>query len=221
MWPWIAGTMSSQKFSEIQSHSTSLGSSMEERSCSRRARLLTRCVPCAGELLYGLHGQQPLLAVLLHHARCTARPDELGERVPDGEPLVYARQAFGAAVDGVQVHVSHPEEGETLEDPVVPDEGGHELRVGVGEDVLRRVVLGEEAALLEDGDLVTHLYGLVYVVGDEDNCLLNVLLDAEELVLEPLARDRVHGAEGLVHEHDRGVGGHRARYPYPLLLATG
>src|SRR3712207_7466976 len=54
--------------------------------------------------------------------------------------------------------------------------------------------------------LFRSLYRLVYVVGDEDDGLLYVLLDAQELVLEPLARDRVDGPEGLVHEHDRGVG---------------
>ena len=67
---------------------------------------------------------------------------------------------------------------EPLEDAVVADEGGDELGVRVREDVLRGVVLGEDAALLEDGDLVAHLYGLVYVVGDEDDGLLYVLLDA-------------------------------------------
>ena len=76
------------------------------------------------------------------------------------------------------------------------------------------------AALLEDGDLVTHLYGLVNVVGDEDDGLLYVLLDAQELVLKPLARDRVDSPEGLVHEHDRGVRRHRPRYPDALLLTA-
>ena len=91
---------------------------------------------------------------------------------------------------------------------------------GPGEDVLGGVVLGEDAALLEDGDLVAHLYGLVYVVGDEDDGLLYVLLNAQELVLEPLARDRVDGPEGLVHQHDRGVRRQRPRDPYALLLAA-
>src|SRR5215207_9137391 len=53
------------------------------------------------------------------------------------------------------------------------------------EDVLGGVVLGEDAALLEDGDLVPHLYGLVYVVGDEDDGLLYIFLNPQELVLKP------------------------------------
>src|ERR671916_640036 len=157
--------MSSQKFSEIQSHSMSLGSSSEERSC-RRAKLATRDVSGAGEGLYGVYGEQPPLAILLH-------------------------DALGAT-------------------------GTYDLR----EDVLRGVVLGQEPALLEDGDLVAYLYGLIYVVGDEDDGLLDVLLDIQELVLQPLARDRVHRPKGLVHEHDRGVRRHRARHPDPLLLAA-
>src|SRR3712207_2823151 len=58
-----------------------------------------------------------------------------------------------------------------------------------------------------------------YVVGDEDYGLPDLLLDAQELVLEPLAGDRVDSPEGLVHEHDRWVCSHRARNTYPLLLA--
>src|SRR3712207_3120363 len=219
MCPCTAGTMSSQKFSEIQSHSTSLGSSSEERSC-RRVKLLTRDAPDAGERLYGVHGQQPPFATLLHDAFCGTAPDELGEGVPHGQPLAYAREVVGDAVRRFELHLSDPGEREPLEDAVAADEGGDELGVRIREDVLRGVVLGKEAALFEDGDLVAHLYGLVYVVGDEDDGLLYVLLDAQELVLEPLAGDRVHCPKGLVHEHDRGVGRHRARDPDPLLLAA-
>src|SRR5918998_1721680 len=211
MCPWIAGTMSSQKFSEIQSHSMSLGSSSEERSWRRRARLATRGGLGAGERLYGVYAQQPLFAALLHHALRGAGTDDLRQRVPHRQLFAYAGKAFCVAVCRREIHVADAHEREPLEDPVGTDEGGDELGVRAREDVLRRVVLGEESALLEDGDLVAHLYGLVYVVGDEDDGLLDVLLDAQELVLEPLARDRVHSPEGLVHEHDRGVGRHRAR----------
>src|SRR5215204_3473491 len=224
MWPWIAGTMSSQKFSRIQSHSMSFGSSIEERSWSsarpKAPGSTTRVAPGAGELLYGVYGQQPLLAVVLHDSLAVSRPDQLGERILHGQVPAYAGEILGVAVRRLELHVADPGEREPLEDPVGADEGGDELGVGVREDVLWGVVLCQEAALLEDGDLVAHLYGLVYVVGDEDDSLLDVLLDVQELVLEPLARDGVNRAEGLVHEHDRGVCRHRARYPDPLLLPT-
>src|SRR5215213_7585330 len=211
----MAGTMSSQKFSRIQSHSISFGSSIEERSWSsarpKAPRSTTRVAPSAGKLLYGVYGQQPLLAVVLHDGLAVSRPDQLGERVLHGQVPAYAGEVLGVAVRGLQIHLPDFAQREALEDAVVADEGGDELGVRVREDVLRGVVLGEEAALLEDGYLVAHLYGLVYVVGNEDDGLLDVLLDVQKLVLEPFARDRVDRAEGLVHKHDRGVGGHRAR----------
>ena len=92
---------------------------------------------------------------------------------------------------------------------------------GVGEDALRGVVLGYDGLLAQDGYSIAHLYRLVYVVGDEDDGLLYLLLQPQELVLQPVAGDGVHGAERLVHEHDRGVRGHRAGHPDPLALATG
>ena len=68
-------------------------------------------------------------------------------------------------------------------------------------------VLGELAALLHHGDAVAHLDRLVDVVGDEDDRLADLALEAQELVLEPLAVDRVDGAERLVHQHQRRIGG--------------
>src|ERR671915_1196373 len=213
--------MSSQKFSESQSHSMSLGSSSEMSCRSARAPpLLTRGAPGAGKGLYGLYGQQAPLAVVLDDGLGAAGADQLGERVPHAQVPVYAREAFGVAVRRLELHVAHPGEREPLEDPVVADERGDELGVRVSEDLLGGVVLGEDATPLEDGDLVPHLYGLVYVVGDEDDGLLYVFLNAQELVLEPLARDGVDSPEGLVHQHDGGVRRQRPRDPYALLLAA-
>src|SRR3712207_5336743 len=173
--------MSSQKFSEIQSHSMSLGSSSEEGSC-RRAKLATRDVSGAGERLYGVYGEQPPLAIFLHDALGATGTYNLRERVPHGQPLAYAREVFGAVVRRFELHVAYRGEREPLEDPVAPDKGGDELGAGVREDVLRGVVLGQVPALLEDGDLVAYLYGLVYVVGDEDDGLLDVLRSEERRV---------------------------------------
>ena len=46
-------------------------------------------------------------------------------------------------------------------------------------------------------------------------------LQAEELVLQALAVDRVDRAEGLVHQHHQRVGGERPGDADPLLLAAG
>src|SRR5919112_182683 len=221
MWPCIAGTISSQKLSEIQSHSMSFGSSMDERSCSNaRAGLATRVVPGAGELLDGVYSEQTLFAVSLNHALGAAGADDLRERVPHVQVAVYAGQILGFAVGRLEPYVADSDEGEPLEDAVGADERGDELGVWVSEDCLGGVVLGEDAALLENGDLVPHLYGLVYVVGDEDDGLLYIFLNPQELVLEPLARYRVDSAEGLVHQHDGGVSRQRPSDPYALLLAA-
>ena len=43
-------------------------------------------------------------------------------------------------------------------------------------------------------------------MGDEDDGLLQLFLQAKKLVLQTVARDRVDRAEWLVHEHHGGVG---------------
>ena len=51
--------------------------------------------------------------------------------------------------------------------------------------------------------------------------LRSSLLQAQELVLQPLAVDRVDRAERLVHQHQRRVGGERAGHADALALAAG
>src|SRR5215210_3343158 len=228
-----AGTMSSVKLS--RSHSQSMRPtffcSPVANSAWRKARMAVggsslsiRHLRVVGERPDGVDGERAAwaaaVAVRHHEAPVCAGADDLREGVLQGELVADAREVV-AAVYGIKVHVPHLHEREPLEYPVCADEGGDEVRGRVGQDVLRGVVLGEDAALLEDGDLVAHLYGLVDVVGDEDDGLLYVLLDVEELVLEPVAGDRVDGPERLVHEHDRWVGREGPRNPDALLLAAG
>ena len=58
-------------------------------------------------------------------------------------------------------------------------------------------------------------------MGDEGDGLADGALDLQELVLEAVARDRVDGAERLVHEHDGRVGGQGPGDADTLLLAAG
>ena len=58
-------------------------------------------------------------------------------------------------------------------------------------------------------------------MGDEEDGLADLRLQAEELVLQALAVDRVDRAEGLVHQHHQGVGGERPGDADALLLAAG
>jgi hypothetical protein len=58
-------------------------------------------------------------------------------------------------------------------------------------------------------------------VGDEQDRLADLRLQAQELVLQAFAVDRVDRAERLVHQHQRGIGRERARNADALALASG
>ena len=101
-----------------------------------------------------------------------------------------------------------------------PTNSRDEVVGGVREDLARGVVLHEHAALAQDRDPVAHLDRLVDVVRDEYHRLLDLLLQAQELVLQARAVDRVDRAERLVHQHQRRVGGQRARHADALALTA-
>ena len=115
----------------------------------------------------------------------------------------------------------NPHQREPLQRPVGADEVLDEVVRGRHQQLRRGRVLGEVAALLQDRDPVAHLDRLVDVVGDEEDRLPDLGLQAEELVLEALAVDRVDRAEGLVHQHHRRVGGEGPGDADPLLLSAG
>ena len=89
------------------------------------------------------------------------------------------------------------------------------------EDLGRRVVLLEDAALGQHGDAVAELGGLLDVVGDEDDRLLEFLLQLEELVLQALARDRIDRPERLVHQQHRRIAAESPGHADPLALTAG
>jgi hypothetical protein len=68
---------------------------------------------------------------------------------------------------------------------------------------------------------VADLDGLLDVVRDEQDRLLQLALQREQLLLQRAAHHRVDGAERLVHQQHRRVRGERAGHPDPLLLAAG
>src|SRR5439155_21781967 len=71
-----------------------------------------------------------------------------------------------------------------------------------------------------DGAADAELDRLVDVVRHEDHGDSLCALQLEELVLKTLADDRVGRAEGLVHQHERRLGSHRARDADALPLAA-
>ena len=105
--------------------------------------------------------------------------------------------------------------------PVPPREIRHEVINGVRQQVCRVGQLREPATRPQYGDLVAQLDGLVDVVSDEDDGLTEIDLETEELVLKLLAHDRVHRAEGLIHEHHGRVSRQSASHTDTLLLAAG
>jgi hypothetical protein len=57
-------------------------------------------------------------------------------------------------------------------------------------------------------------------MGDEDDRLAHLVLDAQELVLQTIAGDAVDGAEGLVHQQHRRIHAERASDADALPLAA-
>ncbi len=92
---------------------------------------------------------------------------------------------------------------------------------GLQQELGGRRVLRQVATDLHDGDPVAHLDRLVDVVGDEEDRRAQRAMEPQELVLQAIADDRIDGAERLVHEHDRRLGGHRAGHADALALAAG
>src|SRR3989338_1432474 len=69
----------------------------------------------------------------------------------------------------------------------------------------------------EDEAAVSEESGFVHVVGDEKDGLPRGDGDAVQLLLERDPRLGVHGGEGLVHEHDDGIGAEGPREGHALL----
>ena len=131
------------------------------------------------------------------------------------------RAARPVGLDLLQLQAAELEQREPPHRRTAADELGDELVGGLGEHLLGRVVLLEHPAGAEHGDAVAELDRLGQVVGDEADGLRDLLLDAEELVLQPVAGDRVDGPERLVHQHHRRVGRQATGHTDPLLLSPG
>lgn len=73
----------------------------------------------------------------------------------------------------------------------------------------------------EHQDPVAQEHGLVHVVGDHHDGLAHPGLDVEHLLLQALAGEGVHGAEGLVHEQHGWIRREAPRHADALLLSAG
>ena len=137
--------------------------------------------------------------------------EQVGERVRERPGAGVTRGvADPGRHDRLERDLADPRKRQPLEAAIGTHEVGDELRRRGGEDLGRGPELLEVPADLHHGDQVAHLDRLVDVVGHEQDRLGQLRLEAQELVLEPLADDRVHGAERLVHEHEGRIGGQGA-----------
>ena len=72
---------------------------------------------------------------------------------------------------------------------------------------------------MHDADAIGEGQRLGHVVGHEDGGQRELLANAQERLLQPLAGDRIEGPEGFIQKHHTGLGGQGARHPDPLLLS--
>ena len=200
---WASSASRSESASRSTSSISSTGSARERSSSVTRSPSRARSDEPAERA-----------SLVVHQQRVgDLRVGELRARLGRGLARAHERRP-------PQVHVAHALKREPLERPVGAHEVLHERVRRLHQELGGRRVLGELAALLHDRDAVAHLDRLVDVVSHEDDRLADLALEAQELVLEALAVDRVDGAEGLVHQHQRRVHGQRARHPDPLPLAA-
>ena len=121
---------------------------------------------------------------------------------------------------GVQICDLDGRDRQAAQSPVGTDEIGDEGGRGTPQHLGRGVVLLEHTPLAQHRYAVAEHHRLVDVVSDEDHRLVQVGLEAQELLLQPFAGDRVHGAEWLVHQEHRWVSRKRTGHSHPLGLAA-
>ena len=90
----------------------------------------------------------------------------------------------------------------------------------MADDGLRRVKL-PDGPLVHDEHPVAQLEGFLNVMRDKQEGLTGFLVQPDELILQLLAGDGIHRAEGLVHEHDLRVHRQCASQAHALLLSAG
>ena len=137
---------------------------------------------------------------------CKARDkgDSRGLTVAENEP--YAALGFGVGDHFVNSAGEHePASGRGL---------------GRGEHRGDKALLGD-LAVIEDGNVVAHLFDNAHLVGDDDDRYAELPVYVLYQFKDLTCRFRVEGAGGLVAQQNLGVGGERAGNGYALLLAAG
>jgi hypothetical protein len=80
---------------------------------------------------------------------------------------------------------------------------------------------GDKTSGVKEGDALAEKKGFADVVGDEDDRFVEPAGEGPEFALKFSAGDGIEGAEGLVHQENRGIGGKCAGDADTLALAAG
>ena len=81
-------------------------------------------------------------------------------------------------------------------------------------------IAGDERSIIDDAEAIAERERLAHVVRDDDHRLVQLILDAAELLLQLGARHRVQRAEGFIHQKHGGIHRQRTRHTHPLPLAA-
>ena len=109
----------------------------------------------------------------------------------------------------------------SVRSPPAPDEVGHVARRPGGRAARRGWRTARAGRRGEDRDPVAEPDRLVDVVGHQHHGLAELVLESQELVLQPATHDRVDRAERLVHQQHGRVGRERPGHADALALAAG
>ncbi len=102
----------------------------------------------------------------------------------------------------------------------VGDELRHVVARRIIEDLLGSADLFD-TTVAHHRDAIAQTHGLVEIVRDEENRLVELLLQFDELVLHVSADERIECGEGFVHQHDVGPCSERTREADSLPHAAG
>ena len=96
----------------------------------------------------------------------------------------------------------------------------HILILRAQHNVLRGADLGHFPAF-QNADVVAQFQGLVQVVGDENDGLVQLALQVQQFVLHLPPNQRIQAAERFIHQQNVGVHHQSPGQPYPLLHPAG
>ena len=116
--------------------------------------------------------------------------------------------------------VARGQPGQPFQSSISTDELSDEPSGRGSHNVFRCVVL-HQFPIFEDQNARGKADRLIDVVGDKDDCFLQIFLDPGEFGLERLPRDGIDGPERFVHQEDGRVSSKGSCHTHPLRFTSG